>query len=355
MCLLHLADLFGLRYKKTSNTHGGEYHSACPECGGNDRFWFHPGYRGARCIGSYKCRQCQIGGDTISFAMKYLNNSKEEAYALVGLDIEKHEHYILPKKELPRLELPPKEWLENARVLVEESHLRLLEKPNILAYLEHRGLNLDAVKRFKLGWNNANLFLKYEDWGLKKEFKENGAEKILWIPEGLVIPHIDRSGIVLRMKVRLAKRKDASGVTVKDGFPPYIYIPGNMKGMWCFGYQPATCFVVESELDAMTINFFVGNTASCIATGSAMSNPDMLADLKAKKASLLVICHDNDEVGEKAWLKWKRMYPKAQKYPTTLAKDFGDSIRAGMDAKEFLEQVKQNLNSTLKVKCQENA
>ncbi len=42
MNLLDLASLAGLNPKKVASTKGGEYHSACPSCGGRDRFILQP-------------------------------------------------------------------------------------------------------------------------------------------------------------------------------------------------------------------------------------------------------------------------------------------------------------------------
>ena len=62
MALIQLAQLYGLKPKKTCGTDGGEYHSSCPVCGGNDRFVMHPNKRGksSKCMGTYFCRHCPV-------------------------------------------------------------------------------------------------------------------------------------------------------------------------------------------------------------------------------------------------------------------------------------------------------
>lgn len=74
MRLLELAQDFGLDPKKTSNTKGGEYHTACPSCGeGNDRFIIWPQ------LDRYWCRRCDAKGDAIQFARDFMSLSFGEA------------------------------------------------------------------------------------------------------------------------------------------------------------------------------------------------------------------------------------------------------------------------------------
>jgi len=42
MILIQLAQEIGLQPKWAANTGGDEYKSACPTCGGKDRFVLHP-------------------------------------------------------------------------------------------------------------------------------------------------------------------------------------------------------------------------------------------------------------------------------------------------------------------------
>ena len=47
---------------------------------------------------------------------------------------------------------PPEAWLAQATKLATEAHARLLETPSILSYLAKRGLPLEAVQRYGLGY-----------------------------------------------------------------------------------------------------------------------------------------------------------------------------------------------------------
>jgi phage/plasmid primase-like uncharacterized protein len=63
------------RVKHVSGTKGGEWHSPCPVCGGNDRFHVWPNQDGgetaqrAGVSGTWWCRACDKGGDVIELLM----------------------------------------------------------------------------------------------------------------------------------------------------------------------------------------------------------------------------------------------------------------------------------------------
>lgn len=88
--------------KKTSARDGGEYHSSCLKCGGEDRFMFWPA------AGNFYCRQCEWAGDSITILREIDGLSFRDAAVLVG-------------KELP---ITDKERHARERVVKE----RLLEK-----------------------------------------------------------------------------------------------------------------------------------------------------------------------------------------------------------------------------------
>ncbi|MCY3975357.1 MAG: hypothetical protein OXF02_07445 [Simkaniaceae bacterium] len=60
-----------------------EYASACPKCGGDDRFVLWP-FKG-RC-GRFWCRRCYYKGDGINFCRDQLGDSFGQALKRLGLD-----------------------------------------------------------------------------------------------------------------------------------------------------------------------------------------------------------------------------------------------------------------------------
>lgn len=88
MILLDMARERGLSPKFAARTDGDEYHSACPNCGGTDRFVLHPNKPTNGCIGRYSCpRGCGINGNTINFGRNFLGLSFEEALLAINFMI----------------------------------------------------------------------------------------------------------------------------------------------------------------------------------------------------------------------------------------------------------------------------
>jgi len=75
----------GLDPKRVSSMHGGEYASACPRCGGEDRFRIWPSRQADKCEGVYWCRQCDCHGDAIQFCRDFLDMTYKEALEYVGV------------------------------------------------------------------------------------------------------------------------------------------------------------------------------------------------------------------------------------------------------------------------------
>jgi DNA primase len=337
MTILELALQTGIQPKWAAGTAGGEYHSACPICGGTDRFYLQPYRQMSNCQGSYCCRQCGIYGDAIQFARQFLNYSFQEAVQAVNAIIPdkayqpifKSSHVFGPVV----LQQPPSTWIARATEFVNQAHENLLHQEEVLTYLANRGLPLNAVLRYKLGWSNRDEFLLRSDWGLDEQINQDSKQRTLWIPEGLVIPFIESSGKVVRIKARRFGWKE------EDKLPKYIAISGSMNGMSIIGSSKQKIVaVVESELDAYAIDHELQNFVCTVAVGSNIKNPDNLTDRLAKNAKCLFICHDNDEAGKKMLIKWQKLYSHAKPYPTPIGKDIGEAIQQNFNIREWLQE-----------------
>lgn len=333
MVLLKLAQQIGVVPKWVAGTAGGEYHSACPSCGGIDRFYIQPHRPMNKCLGYYCCRQCGINGDTIQFARQFLNYSFQEAAHAINPTILERITPTFNSSHIakPALQKPPIAWIAKATEFVAQAHENLLHNEPVLADLASRGLPLAAVQRYKLGWSEQNEFFQRESWGLVEEIGRDGNSRPLWIPSGLVIPTVQPKEGVIRLKVRRYDWK------IEDKLPKYIAISGSMNGLNLIGsLQQSTIVVVESELDAYAIDYATHDFICAIAVGSNIKNPDNLTDRLVKNVKDLLICHDNDEAGQKMLIKWQRLYPHAIGYPTPIGKDIGEAIQKGFDIREWL-------------------
>jgi DNA primase len=330
MDLLDLARETGLNPKKVASTKGGEYHSACPSCGGKDRFIIHPSVRAKNCDGRFLCRQCEIKGDAIQFCMDFLGKDFLSALEYLGLPApDRPPRDAISdwrKKPSPKvLELPNAEWLARAEELVQIGEHYLCKAPEKLGWLAGRGLPAEVVKKFRLGYLPQQVPDDRKAWGLLPIMDEKGEEKALWLPKGLVIPSID-GGKVVRLRIR-TEQWDVR----------YYAISGSMAGYHVVGsFKAPVLAVVESELDAIALHAAVPDLLCAVAAGSNTTNPDNVTDYYAKKARHLFICHDNDDAGLAMLRKWKREYPHAVPMPTPVGKDVGEAIQHGFDVADWM-------------------
>ena len=102
MGLLDLCGQVGLNPVRVSGTHGGEFHCGCPGCGGKDRFRIHPHKRTKQGMGTYDCRQCGIGGNTVTFAMQFCGYSYPEALDAFADNYHQSERDLLYLKPDPK-------------------------------------------------------------------------------------------------------------------------------------------------------------------------------------------------------------------------------------------------------------
>jgi DNA primase len=271
MNIKDLVEEVGYKPNRKAACHGGEYASPCPFCkDGDDRFLIWPqrhnkngDYRGGR----YSCRVCGKYGDSITFLrslydMKYLDaccKLKPDSKKIPSIPVQIKQSKLLAVKD------PPSTWMKKATLFVEWCHLRLLDTPEVLSKVLARGFTLETIVQYKLGFNpgDANghgFFRGRQDWGLEKELKEDGTEKGLWLPVGLVIPTLIADQQVIKIKIRNINYEDEV-VTYNNKLmekkkqwksQKYIAVSGSKECPSIYGDSKnlSRALVIESELDA---------------------------------------------------------------------------------------------------------
>lgn len=320
---------------------GSAYNSPCPFCGGNQRFvmWPDKGEHGA-----YWCRQCDKKGDAINLLMEKKGMSFKEAAAFVGKALTKQRAHTPrePKRAadwLPReVSAPADLWQARASAFAEACHKTLLGNHEQLAWLAARGITVESVKRFKLGWNPKALFRKRPTWGLEiKKEVVNGAEKLkewLCLSQGLVIPcFVD--GQINRLRIRKP-----------EGEPRYIVVPttppGSGMGPMIIppaalpGRRGAAWVIVESELDALLLAQDAGELVGAAALGSVSTRPDGSLFDALKAADSILVALDFDDAGAKSWPWWQTHFPQADRWVVPHGKDPGDYRKAGGDIRAWV-------------------
>ncbi|WP_320043206.1 primase-helicase zinc-binding domain-containing protein [uncultured Desulfobacter sp.] len=344
MDMLSLVSGTGVALKKVASTHGGEYAGPCPGCGGNDRFRCWPNDKDGR--GAFWCRQCDKGGDDIQFMVEFMGYTYRQAFEAAGRSMPDNYTPAVcrPARERrkkafePRVfESPADLWRERALKFVEKAHVALLENKAELSYLAHRGLDLQAVKGFRLGWFEGEngkgcMFRSRESWGLETVLKRDGRKKVLWIPRGIVIPTF-KKGEIYRIRVR---RPSYDLKTDKDS--RYFIVPGS--GMEAAGHNPGhrAFVVVEADLDEMLVCRRAGSLVGTVALGSSTGKPGSDVFPVLKKAVRVLVSLDWDKAGRKAWEWWKKEFPNARFWPVPegMGKDPGDAFENGLDIRDWV-------------------
>lgn len=331
MTLLDLAHQVGLNPHRASSTQGGEYKSACPKCGGKDRFFMQPHKQMKNCVGYYSCRQCNTSGDAIQFAMDFKGMDFNDAAKQVSAILTEKNNFLRtstkPSSKPMRIFQSPEMWTTKANAFVEWAHKNIWHQGEILKTLDARGISSEVIRTHKIGWNPMDINRTKSEWAI--DTKDSNSNK-LWIPAGIVIPSLDFTGNVLRIKIRRTSWKPT------DTMGKYIAVPGSMGGLTLVGNtERALMIIVESELDAYAIHNATSDFACIVAIGSNIKNPDNVTDYLAQRKTLL-ICHDADEGGTAMWEKWRKLYPHALPYPAPYGKDVGEAITLGLNVRTWI-------------------
>jgi hypothetical protein len=345
MNVQELLERAGIQPKKVSNTKGGEYHSPCPGCGGEDRFHVWPEQNHGK--GSYWCRSCGKGGDNIQFLIDFENLSFVEACEQLGRPLPESRALKTPtfpqnKKafEPSVYSDPDNTWCTRAGKFVEWSHNHLMQLPDQLAWLAQRGISAETAKRFQLGWNpgekEKDIYRPRETWGLTPETKEDGKPRKLWIPIGLVIPNFAADNVT-RIRIR---RPDP----ITFG-PRYYVLPGSSMATMripCAAdggdrFSWSVYVIVEAELDAIAVWQAAGKASGVVATGSAQTKPDQETFKVLDNCNIILNALDFDKAGATAaWNWWAATFPHSERWPVPEGKDPGEAYKAGVDLRTWV-------------------
>lgn len=362
--------------KKVSPRAGGEYHSPCPKCGGNDRFITFPEQEGGELCqkngisGTWACpRHCKTGGDAISFLMEFdgLTFSAACQHLGIGLDPEgsggkPRQYRALRRPELKKTHsftpddyaAPAATWSTQATKLALEAHEYLLNEPHILRYLARRGLPLAAVQAYRLGYIEGEdkktgtcIFRQRSAFGLPLKTRPDGtASRAMRIPRGITIPAwgdaAEPGSSCLRIRIRKRdidldpnNKKDSKYILIPQPENPYsapLVLPP-------VGVSPelSTWVIVEAELDAMALHHACGGRAGAVSVLTVAGKPDKKAhELLSRAVRILVaLDFDSDKNGKnssaEAWQWWKNTYASARLWPVPVGKDPGEAFAAGAD------------------------
>ena len=363
------------RIKRVSGSKGGEWHSPCPLCGGDDRFMSFPEQEGGELCqrhgvsGRWACRQCGKGGDMLTWFMEIEGLPFKRACESLRIELDA----VQCRRSYRPLRVPPSRsdasapfvpsafdapsaiWRAQATKLAFEAHARLLQSPSILGWLERRGLPKAAVDRYRLGYIEAEgrqtdcIFRSRAAFGLPDKVVQGRLVRALRIPRGVTIPAWSPDGgECWRIRIR---RRDADIDKNNPSDPKYLLLPQPERPYSAplllrpEGVSPdlATWVVVESELDAMTVHHACGGRVGALAVLTVAGKPDVAAHATLTRSPRILVALDFDQdkadgknPGAAAWPWWRRAYPQARLWPVPDGKDPGDAFARGVDLREWI-------------------
>jgi DNA primase len=335
---MNITDLLredGVVLKKVAGTHGGEFASRCPQCGGTDRFRAWPNEGNG---GKWWCRQCDKGVDVLEYLMKVRGIRYNDACLQLGIEPLKcrtlsWDHRKGANSWTPKEAREPNDsWRAKAALLIDWAVDQLHWTEDGMEALEwlqtERGLTEQTIKDSRLGWIPKDFRKDRAEWGLPESKRENGTPRPLWIPRGLLIPYL-LDDVPLKLKVR---RPDPNAE------PRYYLLPGSSPRAMIFRLDRPVSLVVESELDALLIDQEAGDLVNSVALGSAKMRPDAAAVRVIEKSARILNALDCDQAGAcESWTWWREQFANAHRWPPVVGKDPGDMRASGVSIRAWVE------------------
>jgi DNA polymerase-1 len=312
--------------KRVGSTHGGEYSSPCPWCGGKDRFRVWPNSGNG---GNYWCRKCQKSGGTIRYLMEYRKMSYQNACNLLGSIPSSNNKIETLPSNAPN-DFPPAKWQAKAEKLVKWAEECLWDPRyvNIPKELNTRGLKDQAIKNARLGWLPQDSYPDRESWGLPPVIKKDGNPARLRIPAGLIIPCF-QNGQIHRLRTRLL---------YPENDLRYFILPGSISNPMVLDGSTKAVMIVESDLDGILVQQEAGDVLTVISLGSAVIKPDDQIHELVNQAEVILVSLDSDEAGAINSRWWVDHLPNARRWPMPkgYGKDPSEGFQKGLNIKDWV-------------------
>lgn len=283
--------------KRVSAHRGGEYHGACPFCGGTDRFRVQPERD------FWACRQCGKSGDRIAFLVETGRLTPAEVYQ--ARHTTESGALPAPVPALPETAIPPTAtWQARAWELVVQTQAELWKSSGTraLAWLHQRGLTEVHISRAGLGYQPADVWEDRADWGLPPEADKTSKPKPIWLPRGIVIPWFVGADL---WRINIRRPTGAPKYIGPAGFGNALYNADQIT-------PEKPVVLVEGELDALSLEQTAGDLIVPAATGSVTGARRARWIATLAIAPLVLLAFDADPAGDEARHYWLKALPNSQ-------------------------------------------
>ncbi len=356
----------GLELRRKTAT---EWSGPCPLHGGEDCFTVFVRQDDGR--GTWYCRKCDKGGDLIEYYRHFEGMDFRSACRAAGRKLPQTASTASPRapgehgRGLKQARKPDANsspearsaqvldrvaWQSKATEFVAACAARLIPESPAGRWLSARGLPPESWQAYGLGYNpgennKPHTMRVRKSWGLADgtpTMKGGKPRKALWLPRGIVIPHMAGQRAT-RLRIRRNNADLSGGVLPKM---KYYVIPGSDMAplvLPCRGgvLPPDACaVVVESELDAMAVHHAAGDLALCFAAMTAKLRhipKEQLAALRRCAVILVALDYgDKDEAGAEGWRLWQETFPQARRWMVDRGKDPGEAFGLGLDLRAWV-------------------
>ncbi len=297
-----------------------EYAGPCPGCGGSDRFHVQPDRRDG---GAWMCRNCwpaeskgwadgieylrQFRHMSFRAAREYLSGEVETAIER----IEQIERRLERAQNAPKPGEPPGQaWQDYAASYAAQAERRLWlpEGRAALDYLLSRGLKLQTIDQAHIGY--------IEKQGIPYIVFPWYADGVYWC-----INHRD-----LRPEVPQKER--------------YKALMGSAKGAALYAGDSLAlrryAFLVEGEIDALTIAQEAGDLVAVVGTGGHDCTQGVKWIGRLVRAGALFVAYDRDIRGERKAERWLDTYVNFWRWRPHV-KDANHMLTAGFDVRIWVQ------------------
>lgn len=233
---------------------GSSYKTVCPfHPDRNPSFYVKPSDQYFHCFG------CNVGGDVITFAMKYHNIDFKEAIRMLAEEI----GLILGSKQTEENAQKEKLSIDQIIAYVEICH----QHSNLTSYFADRGISASLISKYKVGFD-----------------VENNAVVFPIVIDGQIVSYLKRNLDNDKPRYEFPKGSNA--------------IPFNVDLLK--DEKQTDIFIVEGIFDALTIEAAIKQPA--IALNGCENQKEFLQVLNQlkPKGKKFYILFDNDEAGNKA-------------------------------------------------------
>jgi len=274
------------------------------------------------------------------------------AYDIYGIDIDDSAYKtekVKPAEVKEVKQMQKKVYNFNAEV--EKAHKALLDTPAAIKHFTDRGIDIETIKRYKLGYapEGYNSFLSAYP---EKQAKSNKADLYKYI-----LPYIDAEGNYTYFQAEICDREQ-----IDEYNPKYRYINNQDRNTpkQIFNERYITpegagvIFICEGVYDALSVE-----SAGYKAIGGIDTGYTRLIDRcrDTQTDAVFILATDNDDAGENATEK------RAEELtslgipfilaPAASGKDYNDFIRA--DREGFISFIGEKVREAERIKDREKA